>query len=247
MKEGCHLSTKVNPDGSKSALQFSDDTNTLLGPVDLIEIDKEDLIRTKYIVRESPSRSLKECVLEDIIVPELRLYLDKASEFAMDFAVDQVKTTVIPTVKAFRDKLQLIVATIKGNPSESVLKVDQVLKAHDECQRAAPALQNNDATEKEPHSEEEIQEVVNIMRSSSIVLAACIKWLNNTVVEDGETKRTLSSADVKRQIDSLLECKDQDFIDQKLLEMLIDLRQRNLLVEGQPIPTSRHLSKEHNQ
>lgn len=48
-KDGSHLNTKVNPDGTKSALQFTDDNNDLSGPVDLLEIDEEELIRTEYI------------------------------------------------------------------------------------------------------------------------------------------------------------------------------------------------------
>ena len=39
-KDGSHLSTKVNPDGSKSALQFTDNSNELSGPVDLVEVDE---------------------------------------------------------------------------------------------------------------------------------------------------------------------------------------------------------------
>ena len=38
-KDGSHLNTKVNPDGTKSALQFTDDNNDLIGAVDLIEVD----------------------------------------------------------------------------------------------------------------------------------------------------------------------------------------------------------------
>ena len=48
-KKGSHLNTKVNPDGSKSALQFTDEHNILNGPVDLKEVDEEELIRTEYI------------------------------------------------------------------------------------------------------------------------------------------------------------------------------------------------------
>lgn len=39
-KDGSHLSTKVNPDGSKSTLQFTDNSNELSGPVDLVEVDE---------------------------------------------------------------------------------------------------------------------------------------------------------------------------------------------------------------
>ena len=35
-KSGSHLNTKKNPDGSISALQFTNESNELSGPVDLI-------------------------------------------------------------------------------------------------------------------------------------------------------------------------------------------------------------------
>ena len=41
-KDGSHLNTKVNPDGTKSALQFTDDNNDLNGPVDLLEVDEKE-------------------------------------------------------------------------------------------------------------------------------------------------------------------------------------------------------------
>ena len=41
-KDGSHLNTKVNPDGTKSALQFPDDNNDLNGPVDLLEVMKKN-------------------------------------------------------------------------------------------------------------------------------------------------------------------------------------------------------------
>ena len=57
-KNGSHLNTKVNPDGTRSALQFTDDNNDLNGPVDLIEVDEEELIRTEYIQVPQEERSL---------------------------------------------------------------------------------------------------------------------------------------------------------------------------------------------
>ena len=38
-KEGAHINKKMKADGSRAALQF-DSENSLLGPVDLIEVDE---------------------------------------------------------------------------------------------------------------------------------------------------------------------------------------------------------------
>lgn len=71
-KDGSHLNTKVNPDGTKSALQFTDDNNDLNGPIDLIEVDEEELIRTEYIQVPQNKRSLGELLVDEVVVPVIR-------------------------------------------------------------------------------------------------------------------------------------------------------------------------------
>ena len=39
-KKNCHLSTKVNPNGTYSALQFSNADNSLNGPVELLPVEE---------------------------------------------------------------------------------------------------------------------------------------------------------------------------------------------------------------
>ena len=43
-KKGSHVNTKVNPDGTKSASQFTDENNDLNGPLDIIEVDMSEYI-----------------------------------------------------------------------------------------------------------------------------------------------------------------------------------------------------------
>lgn len=73
-KDGSHLNTKVNSDGTKSALQFTDDNNDLSGPVDLIEVDEEELIRTEYIQVPQEERSLGERLVDEVVIPENSIY-----------------------------------------------------------------------------------------------------------------------------------------------------------------------------
>ena len=71
-KDGSHLNTKVNPDGTKSALQFTDDNNDLSGPVDLIEVDEEELVRTEYVQVPQEERSLGERLVDEVVIPVIR-------------------------------------------------------------------------------------------------------------------------------------------------------------------------------
>ena len=63
-KDGSHLNIKVNPDSTKSALQFPDDNNDLNGPVDLLEVDEEELIRTEYISVPQTDRSIGDLLMK---------------------------------------------------------------------------------------------------------------------------------------------------------------------------------------
>lgn len=63
-KDGSHLNIKVNPDGTKSALQFTDDNNDLNGSVDLLEVDEEELIRFEYISVPQADRSIEDLLIK---------------------------------------------------------------------------------------------------------------------------------------------------------------------------------------
>lgn len=62
-KDGSHLNVKVNPDGTKSTLQFTDDNNDLNGSVDLLEVD-EELIRFEYISVPQADRSIEDLLMK---------------------------------------------------------------------------------------------------------------------------------------------------------------------------------------
>jgi very-short-patch-repair endonuclease len=87
-KDGSHLNTKVNPDGTKSALQFTDDNNDLNGPVDLIEVDEEELIRTEYIQVPQNKRSLGELLVDEVFVPVIRDATKYKPEIVFDDALN---------------------------------------------------------------------------------------------------------------------------------------------------------------
>lgn len=54
----------MNPDGTKSALQFTDDNNDLNGSVDLLEVDEEELIRFEYISVPQADRSIEDLLMK---------------------------------------------------------------------------------------------------------------------------------------------------------------------------------------
>lgn len=118
-KDGSHLNTKVNPDGTKSALQFTDDNNDLNGPVDLIEVDEEELIRTEYIQVPQNKRSLGELLVDEVFVPVIRDATTQLLEYGTAKAETWIEEKVVPVaktkVKAGWENLKLFISTIKDS------------------------------------------------------------------------------------------------------------------------------------
>lgn len=203
-RKDSHVNTKVNPDGLKAAIQF-DENNNLTGPVEIIEVDEKEWIRPEYIEIEPRLRSWKQIILEEIVAPVAR----------------EISAEIGKNIKFYY-------LAIKDGIMGKELMADRILREAAERKNArlaqqqemsvnAPRLETGQISdEKEIHTMEEIEEVVNIMRSSAITMAACIRWLNNSVKDDDgsdpkkrlEIQRNLeelSTADVMKQIDLLLE------------------------------------------
>lgn len=77
-KKDSHVNTKLNPDGSKAAVQFTDDGNNLSGPVNLIEVDEKEFIRTEYVSIQDTPRTFKEIIWQEVIAPVMREFLYQA-------------------------------------------------------------------------------------------------------------------------------------------------------------------------
>ena len=77
-KKDSHVNTKLNPDGSKSAIQFTNDGNVLNGPVNLIEVDEKDFLRTEYVPMQDEPRTFNEIIWQDVIAPMMQEFLYQA-------------------------------------------------------------------------------------------------------------------------------------------------------------------------
>ena len=107
----------MNPDGTKSALQFPDDNNDLNGPVDLLEVDEEELIRTEYISVPQSERSLGERLIDEVVVPVIRDATTQLLEYGTEKAEIWIEEKVVPVakskVKAGWENLKLFIFAIK--------------------------------------------------------------------------------------------------------------------------------------
>ena len=259
-KDGSHLNTKVNPDGTKSALQFTDDNNDLNGPVDLIEVDEEELIRTEYIQVPQNKRSLGELLVDEVVVSVIRDATTLLIEYGTAKAETWIEEKVVPVaktkVKAGWENLKLFISTIKD--SDKPIKATQIIAEQKSASNSSEIEVvnkvecGNKDEKKYVLSPGEVEILLDTARRSALMIAASLSILNNSVVMDDGTDpervamiqrgiEQLSSKDITTQIDLLLDNKNSGLIDESSIIMLRAFRDGMFIGNGKPIPVSRYI------
>lgn len=190
-KDGSHLNTKVNPDGTKSALQFTDDNNDLNGPVDLLEVDEEELIRTEYISVPQAERSLGERLIDEVVVPVIRDATTQLLEYGTEKAEIWIEEKVVPVakskVKAGWENLKLFISAIKD--FDKPIKATQIVTEQKNTFKASEIEVVNKVENQEEKkyalSLEEVELLLDTARRSTLMIATSLSILNNSVVMDG--------------------------------------------------------------
>ncbi|MCB6544689.1 hypothetical protein [Blautia glucerasea] len=256
-KDGSHLNTKVNPDGTKSALQFTDDNNDLNGPVDLLEVDEEELIRTEYISVPQAERSLGERLIDEVVIPVIRDATTQLLEYGTEKAEIWIEEKVVPVakskVKAGWENLKLFISAIKD--FDKPIKATQIVTEQKNTFKASEVEVVNTVEDQEEKkyalSPEEVELLLDTARRSALMIAASLSILNNSVVMDDGTDperiemiqrgiEQLSSRDITAQIDLLLEDKNSGLLDDASIFMLRAFREGMFIGNGTPIPVSRY-------
>lgn len=256
-KDGSHLNTKVNSDGTKSALQFTDDNNDLSGPVDLIEVDEEELIRTEYIQVPQEERSLGERLVDEVVIPVIRDATAQLLEYGTEKAEMWIEEKAVPVakakVKAWWENLKLFISAMKE--SDNLTKTTQIITEQRNTSNVSEIEVVNRTKNKDEKKYElspgEVEILLDTARRSALMIAASLSILNNSVVMDDGTDperiamiqrgiEQLSSKDVTTQIDLLLEDKNSGLIDNASISMLRAFREGMFIGNGTPIPISRY-------
>ncbi len=256
-KDGSHLNTKVNPDGTKSALQFTDDNNDLNGPVDLLEVDEEELIRTEYISVPQAERSLGERLIDEVVIPVIRDATTQLLEYGTEKAEIWIEEKVVPVakskVKAGWENLKLFISSIKD--FDKPIKATQIVTEQKNTFKASEVEVVNTVEDQEEKkyalSPEEVELLLDTARRSALMIAASLSILNNSVVMDDGTDperiemiqreiEQLSSRDITTQIDLLLEDKNSGLLDDASIFMLRAFREGMFIGNGTPIPVSHY-------
>lgn len=260
-KKGSHLNTKVNPDGSKSALQFTDDGNGLSGPVDLIEVNKAELIKTEYVQVPQKEHSQTDQFLEECIYPAVRDLISLVTASLLEYAYAKtaslLKEKVFPIAKskakAGLQDLKLFISAPKG--SDKPIKASQSIAKKQKSSMTRGIKVSNKVNNQEENkyvlSQEEFDILLDKAREKTLVLATILKILNNSVIDDDGTdpKRIadiqgkiieLKSKDNTTLIGLVLKDKNSE-LDEETITMLKAFRNEMFIGNGTPIPISRYI------
>ena len=263
-KKGNHQNTKVNEDGSRVALQFTENNN-MDGPLDIIEATDDEVIRRgKELSRER--RSGKQFVLEEIIVPIFHETTEELLRIGYQHFETWMEEKAVPVVK---EKSKMLVqnagdiflgvkAVLRGDDPKALRLIKETQEFQEkeqlsvECAPVPESQIEGGNSEKILMSEQEIKEVVAQAKQSAEKLVACISLLRNTAVSDTaltEEQRlnlqkqleSLTTADIYEKIDLLLEDKNKGILDTMSLQILKAFRQENFLINGKAVPIRNYI------
>ena len=257
-KDGAHINEKLKGDGSRAAIQF-DEENGLQGPVDLIEVDRDDLIeeRVVYVEHKPQERSFGRVILENAVAPAmesaLTIALARVIEPSIDVFINWMSQKVIPAAKAkggeLIDKAKESYAIKKAKKAEQ----KQTEMTEKKQTKVATPPQQNAGGDTVAHTQEEVDQIFNNMKFAALYIAAGIRELSNTViVDDGsdperslamqEKLKELTSEQVMNTIKFMLEDRNRDTLDQATIQLFEAFRHKDFIIEGEAVPISKYLT-----
>lgn len=265
-KKGSHINTKVNADGTKSAIQFSDEDNDLTGPLDIIEVDESEYIGADeidyYVTQDNTPRTWKQIVMEDIVVPVAREAMNQLLNIGMQRFEIWMDETAMPAAKRKAKKagenITLFFSALKSVIKGEQPKVLQIIEAEQKKKNAGIQVVGYENAESEEESAEiieitkaELEKIIALTKRSAVTLVGCINVLKNAAVIDmtPEQKiefesqlKSLTTEDLMTEIGLLLEERNRDILDATSLAILSAFRDGDFIIEGKKVPIQSFLN-----
>lgn len=254
-KDGSRLNDKTSDDGFSSAIQF-DENNKLKGPVEIQAVDRSEYVeeRVVYVESEPPQRSFGQVLVEDAIAPVIRDTLRDVLNRALDAGFDALENwttqTAVPFVTEKWNEL------IKKNKDSRLDRVNhnspQGQMERSDMPPNGIATTSQTVKETVVHTPEEVSQILNNMKFASLYIAAGIRELSNTVIVSQEMSseqcleiqkklKELSSGDVLKTIDFMLEERNRETLDTETVRLFEAFRQNDFIVNGERVPISSYL------
>ena len=248
--------------GALSGLQFNDVNKSMMGPIELIEVDEEETQNT-VVIQESPT--FGQMIFEEVVVSVISEAVQKGLNIGFSYFERWLEEKAIPKTKKkakeFSENAKMVMSGVRDGLDGKETKVARLIREAEDRKangtqivvtenvsvETAKEERHNSKEYKEARSVEEVQALINAMINSAMTLATCIRILSNTVVKDkGESPElrlemqkefeSLTTQEMMGQINQLLEDKNRKLFDQSSLIMLAAFRDGNFIVDGEPVP-----------
>lgn len=247
-----HVNTKVNENGRKAAIQFEDKSNKLNGPVEIEEVDIDEIIASRTPQEMNPYIQL---VLDEIVAPILRTMFEVGTEKLICYLSKKGIPSVKQAIKEFSKNKKIYVEGIKDGLAGKELKASRLLREAEENKSSLTVNTRKDSVQKvedEYRRPEDIQEVIDILRKSILVTATCIRVLTNNLTSDDGTNsqkveaykkqlEELGTKEVMSQISLMLQEKNRSLLDESSYKILSAFSKGNLIVGDKMVPITQYI------
>lgn len=245
IKEGAHLSKKVNEDGTRSAIQF-DENNKLCGPVNLEIVDCFD---NKTVEYDEEDISFGEKLKEEVVIPTLQYALQELVNCGVDVffekGVPYVKEKGIPFIK---EKGNILLNRIMGFFGKIEKKQKIKKKSVSNMDTATIVEMTIYESKEKPKNEcsyEEMEKKILDLEFVICILVTRLNELSNIVVVDDnpeievEAKMildNLSSENVLKCMESLLKDENKNYLDESTRNLLKAYINGELIIDSRNVP-----------
>lgn len=247
-----HINTKVNEDGRRAAIQFDDKGNKLNGPVELEEVSIDEIIASQTPREMDPYVQL---IVEEIVAPTMRYMLEIGTAKLLSWLSKKGIPSAKQAIKRIAKNGKVYSEVVKDGLAGKETKASRLLREAEENKTTVPVekeIIREQNFEKEYHSPEEIQQLINTLHKSVLITATCIRILTNTIVSDDGTDpkkleaskkqlEELGATEVMNQINLMLEEKNRSLLDGGSYQVLSAFSHGNLLVGGEVVPVIKYI------
>ena len=249
-----HINTKTNENGRRAAIQFDNKANKLKGPVDIEEVDIDELLNNQTSKEINPYIRL---IIDRVVAPYIKRELEIGTDKLLALISEKGVPTVKKAIKGFVQNKSVYINGIRDGLSGKETMASRLQREAEEKRTSISSEIEEicESTEhyKEVYSSEEVQEVIETLKKSVLITATCIRILTNTIVKDNgknpevieETKKQLeklNTQEVMNQISLMLEEKNRDILDKSSYNILLAFHQGNLIVDGEMAPVAKYLN-----
>ena len=236
-----------------SSLIINNKHNKLKGPVEIEEVDIHEIMSSQTPREINPYVQL---ILDEVVAPTLRYWFELGTNKLLSYLSESGIPLVKQKIKNFSDNKKIYFEGIKYGLAGKETKASKILHQVEENKSIEPVeLENTQKQifDKEFHSPEEIQQVIDTLKKSVFVTATCIRNLTNAIVfNDGTNSEKLETwkkqleelctKEVINQINLMLEKKNPDLLDEQSYQVLAAFSQGNLLVGGKSVPIAKYIN-----